>query len=281
MAPLIDERRSNLAYGFSALKRFIEPKAMNIRDLGETTLSSLYAMGYVMGPEDLFNVEWDVLASRGMIRHNRYIKITQSLLMVPSIPLPNVFYALNIPGVGLDTGVALAEQFKTLTDFKERGLEQDEMVLDQEAKDNIADWLDKPVNQKYLIQLISRGIGDIPWEDPKKSKPCYGDRWYFIDQNNRTLALRKRLQRLGAAVLAKLDKRTTHVVVTDMTHPSVDYAWKYGAKLLTLDEAFHRVTEIERRQDEKITNPMVRHAIAMEKGPVWEGQITKPKGWGQ
>lgn len=243
------------------LKRFIEPKAMNIRALGEKTLAKLYGRGLVNKPQDLYTLDNDYLINRRIVTPVQLDKIYYAILKTPSVRLQNVLYALNIPNVGLDHAETIASHCKTLRGFMH---DSEEIYyiddLPQKVKDSVAEWLGKLSNHELMAFLISRRVGLLPYEDPCKGKPFDGQRWYFSIFDGRTLSLRKKILSLGGKVSDTLTKRDMYAVfVKPPTLKQIEGCQDYGVTMLTLSEAQDKVERRKQHEDKKVTDPFIKH----------------------
>jgi len=241
------------------LRRFIEPKGMDIKALGVKTLLKFHGRRLVSTIEDLFSLDIDYILSRGMVKEVNLNKIQNAILRTPGRPLTNVIYALNIPTVGLEHAEALAKHFKTL----------DVMMKDSDAvfevpgltswvMESVAEWIDKPRSQELTDFLISKRVGMLPYEDPNRGKPLKGQRWYVSECDVRTLALRKKMKRMGATVCTSWSKRLDYAVFVDeANHHQRELAFTQGIKMYTLREAQDRITEVIAEVESKITDPFL------------------------
>lgn len=242
------------------LRRFIEPKAMNIKALGEKTLLKFHGRRLVCKIEDLYNLNEDYILSRHLTKQANLDKIKYAILMTPSIPLTNVIYALNIPTVGLEHAEELARYFGTLEELmKDSAAVYEVPVISTWVKDSVAEWIDKPRSQEVVKFLLSRRVGKLPYEDPRKGKPFEGQRWYISEQDVNTLDLRKKLKKFGAKVSTVWSKRLDHAVFVNLpTDHQMDGALAYGITIHTLPEAQEIVESVRKEQTDKITDTLVK-----------------------
>lgn len=240
-----EENKIPIKIALWALNRFIEPKAMNIQGLGEKLTHRLVVKGLLAHPVDLYQLDLNILIKGAMISPHVANKIHRSLGLDHTVALCNVIYALNIPTVGHDYSVVLAMHYKTLRAFKEGALEQDDLPIPQEIKDNIADWVNTKYNQLFLEVLMDRQVGTKEFTDPNEGKPLVGQRWYITVNSNETLSLRKRIINLGGTIARSLSSSVSKVV---LTHDEFDVAERchlMGIEAMSLKSAYGEVGEKE------------------------------------
>lgn len=241
----IDKYNINPEIYLNALERFIDPKGMNINAMGIKTLGKLINMGLVKHPVDLYTLDFIDLARKSVLVGYYASRIQIAIDLDHTVNLCNVLYALNIPKCGIDTCRELAAHYKTLRNFKANALEQDDLILTEDIKDSLADWVNKDYNIEFLDILVRRNVGATEYVDPLLNKPLSSQLWYVSVHNKPTLSLRKRLVELGARISTTLTAKCHTAVLVDNEPELHSKCYRIAVSSCDLTEAYRRVKEYE------------------------------------
>ena len=157
---------------FNRILRFIE--AMEIDDLGETTLLKIVEDGLVKGPQDLYDLTVEQLVNLERLGESSAKKIVKNIQGSRRQPAWRVLAGLMIRGLGNTTSKVISEKWPRLSDFATNANYDDlcklEKVGDTIAT-NILAGLKREEMQGIINALINKGIGEVVEE---KAAPIQG-----------------------------------------------------------------------------------------------------------
>ena len=223
------------------LRYFCSKGALNIEGLGPSTVDALLERGLVEQYDDFFTLtEGDFLGLEGFadISAKKIVEsIRRSALRVP---LSRLLTALSIPHVGEETGILLAQEFKTIDEVMEASVEELNAIegIGPIVSQAIYDFFRDKEN-KALISRLKKHLHIVSEKSPnKKSSPLAGKTFVLtgtMESLSREEAKAK-LRSLGASVAGSVSKNTYAVVAGEEPGSKLDKARELGVRVLTEQE---------------------------------------------
>src|SRR6185312_14497202 len=223
------------------LRHFASKGALNIEGLGPSTVDALLEKGLVQHFDDFFTLtEGDALTLEGFAEISAKKLIESIKKGSKHVPLSRLIAGLSIPQVGEETGILLAEHFKTIDDIAHAPLEKLEAIngIGPIVARAIYDWFNLKENKKLIerlkkvIKIVSEKTSD------KKSLPLAGKTFMFtgtMEKMSRDEA-KQAQSKLGASVSSSVSKNTYAVVAGEEAGSKLDKAQELGIKVLSEQE---------------------------------------------
>lgn len=152
---------------FNRILRFIG--AMEIDDVGETTLLKIVEDGLVKGPQDLYSLTVDQLMNLERLGESSATKIVKNIQASRKQPTWRVMAGLMIRGLGNTTSKSCAKKWPTLSEFLEQVNYDDLCSLDKVGDvvaTNILQGVNRDEMRNIIAGLIFEGIGQTKEEAP-------------------------------------------------------------------------------------------------------------------
>ncbi|MEI9922050.1 MAG: NAD-dependent DNA ligase LigA [Bacteroidota bacterium] len=165
------------------IEHFIQRRAMDIDSLGEKTIDSLYGLGLVKTPADLYDLtKEDVMKLEGF-KETSTKNLLDGIEKSKQIPFEAVLFAIGIRYVGKTVAEKLARHFKSIDKLRiatvEQLLEAPE-VGDKIAVSTEAFFKDKDSN-KEIDRLIKAGLNFVSdAKEPEKVSDNLGGKSFVI-----------------------------------------------------------------------------------------------------
>lgn len=221
------------------LRHFASKGALNIEGLGPSSVDALLEKGLVQHFDDFFTLtEGDILTLEGFAELSAKKLIDSIARVAKGVPLSRLLAGLSIPQVGEETGVLLAQHFKTIDDIA--GASEENLL----AIDGIGPIVAQAIyhwfrENKKLIERLKKRLRIIAEKvSGKKSLPLAGKTFVLtgtMERMGRDDA-KEALRKLGASVSSSVSKKTSYVVAGDSPGSKLTEAQRLGVPVLSEQE---------------------------------------------
>jgi len=148
------------------IEHFIQRKAMNIDSLGEKTISSLYDLGLVKSPADLYDLTREDIMKLEGFKETSTKNLLSGIENSRVTPYESVLFGIGIRFVGKTVAEKLATYFKNIDNL--RNATYDELLNAPEVGEKIAEsvvaYFKDKVNLKEIDRLQRAGLQFISSE---------------------------------------------------------------------------------------------------------------------
>jgi DNA ligase, NAD-dependent len=225
------------------IEHFIQRKAMDLSSLGERTIQSMYTLGLVKTPADLYDLKRDDIQLLDGYKDKSIKNLLDGIEKSKAAPFENVLFAIGIRYVGKTVAEKLARHFKTIDRIASASLE--ELRAAPEVGDKIAQsvyqFFRVPDNQKEIERLKKAGLNfESTSKEPEKESDVLANKSFVISGVFRNYE-REELQNLiiknGGRILSGVSGKLDYLVAGDNMGPSKrEKAEKLGVRIISEDE---------------------------------------------
>ncbi len=222
------------------LRHFASKGALNIEGLGPSTVDALLEKGLVQHFDDFFTLtEGDALTLEGFAEVSAKKLIESIQKASKEVSLSRLIAGISIPQVGEETGILLAQNFKTIDAIADASLEKLEAIngIGPIVAKCIFDWFNVKENKKLLerlkkvIKIINE---DYATKSQVKNLPFSGKTFVLtgtMESMSRDEA-KEKIRKLGGDVSSSVSKNTTYVVAGEEAGSKLDKAKDLGVEIL-------------------------------------------------
>lgn len=225
------------------IEHFIQRKAMDLSSLGERTIQSMYTLGLVKTPADLYDLKREDIQLLDGYKDKSIKNLLDGIEKSKAAPFENVLFAIGIRYVGKTVAEKLARHFKTIDRIASASLE--ELRAAPEVGDKIAQsvyqFFRVPDNQKEIERLKKAGLNfESTAKEPEKESDVLANKSFVISGVFRNYE-REELQNLiiknGGRILSGVSGKLDYLVAGDNMGPSKrEKAEKLGVRIISEDE---------------------------------------------
>ncbi len=225
------------------IEHFIQRKAMDIDSLGEKTIASLYDLGLVKTPADLFDLKKeDVLKLEGF-KELSTKNLLEGIDVSKSVPFESVLFAIGIRFVGKTVAEKLAKHFKTIDNLSNATYEQ--LIETPEVGEKIAQsvfnfFRDKE-SQREIARLKKAGLQfESTFKEPEKMSNALDGKSFVISgtfQNYERDQLKDIIIAHGGKVLSSVSGKLDYLLAGENMGPAKrEKAEGLGVKIISEQE---------------------------------------------
>ncbi|MCA9361348.1 NAD-dependent DNA ligase LigA [Candidatus Kaiserbacteria bacterium] len=217
---------------------FVSKSALNVDGVGPRIIDALLEAELITTAVDLFTLKQSDIEALPGFKAQAAKNVIEAIKKASQVTLPRLLVALSIENVGEETARIIAEYFGSIEVIQKASLRDFNAVygIGDTVGQAVHDWMNEPVNTKYLKQLLSHLT--ISETDKKSSDVLAGQTMVFtgtLESLSRDEA--KQLARLnGASVSSSVSKKTNYVVVGSEAGTKADMARELGVKCLSESE---------------------------------------------
>jgi DNA ligase (NAD+) len=215
--------------------------AMDIENVGGSTIKKLWDEGIVRSLPDLYRVTAEQLAELEGFAELSATRAFESIQRSKEQPFSRVLFGLNIPKVGWVIARSLALHFRTVEALAAATLEQLEEVegIGPERAELLAEWFGDPENLALVGELHELGLQLALAEEDKAPDGRLAGSQYVITgtlEGWTREEAQAALEALGAKVSSSVSKKTTAVVVGESPGSKAQKAEALGVPVLSEDD---------------------------------------------
>jgi DNA ligase (NAD+) len=225
------------------IEHFIQRKAMDLSSLGERTILSMYTLGLVKTPADLYDLKREDIQLLDGYKDKSIKNLLDGIEKSKAAPFENVLFAIGIRYVGKTVAEKLARHFKTIDRIASASLE--ELRAAPEVGDKIAQsvyqFFRVPDNQKEIERLKKAGLNfESTSKEPEKESDVLANRSFVISgvfRNYEREELQDLIIKNGGRILSGVSGKLDYLVAGDNMGPSKrEKAEKLGVRIISEDE---------------------------------------------
>jgi DNA ligase (NAD+) len=212
---------------------------LDIDGLGDKLVAQLVDRGLVASIPDLFRLDAATLAELDRMGEKSAARITTSIEIAKTRPLPRWIAAFGIRHVGAVVAATIADHARTLDGF--RALSREQLVSMSDVGDIVADavahWLADPDHAAMLDALAAAGVAPEPPKAKAEGGPLRGMTAVVtgtLEGFDRRDA-EQWLKDAGAKVAGSVSKATTFVLAGEKAGSKLDKARALGVPVLDLE----------------------------------------------
>jgi DNA ligase (NAD+) len=224
--------------GLETLYHWVGP-AMDIENVGASTVKKLWDEGIVRSLPDLYRVSAEQLASLDGFAEISATRAFDSIQSSRAQPFSRVLFGLNIPKVGWVIARSLAQHFGSADALRHASLEQLEEVegIGPDRAELIAEWFADVENRALLDELgaLRLQLAADAVDRRAEAGPLTGSQYVITGtlEGYKREEAKAALEALGAKVSDSVSKKTTGVVVGESPGSKAAKAETLGVPVLS------------------------------------------------
>jgi DNA ligase (NAD+) len=198
------------------IEHFASKGAMDIRGIGENISATLYRLGLIKDPADLYYLKKEQLAELEKMGEKSATNIINAIKASKERPLARVIYALGIRHIGEEMAGVLADEFHSLDSLARASRERLMQIsaVGPKIADSVTAFFQQKDNLDIIRRLKEAGVKP-PRVAPKTDLPLSGKEFVVtgrLDRFPRQQA-EARIRELGGAAKDNVTRKTDYVVV--------------------------------------------------------------------
>ncbi len=232
------------------IEHFIQRKAMDIDSLGEKTIASLYDLGLVKTPADLFDLKKeDILRLEGF-KELSTKNLLEGIAASKSVPYESVLFALGIRFVGKTVAEKLAKHFKTIDNLSKTTYEQlmEAPEVGEKIAQSVFNFFRDKENQREVARLKMAGLQfESTFKEPEKVSNALDGKSFVISgtfQNYERDLLKDVIVAHGGKVLSSVSGKLDFLLAGENMGPAKrEKAESLGVKIIS-EEDFEQMVKV-------------------------------------
>lgn len=229
------------------IEHFIARKAMDINSLGERTIDSLFQLGLVKSPADLFDLKKEDIQRIEGFKELSTQNLLQGIEKAKATPFEAVLFAIGIRYVGKTVAEKLARHFRNIEAIANASREA--LLAAPEIGEKIADsllhYFAQAENQKEIARLKAAGLHfEVSGKEPEKVSNALEGKTFLasgVFKNFSRDGINEAIEAHGGKVLSGVSGKLNYLVAGDNMGPSKkEKAEKLGVKIIS-EEEFERM----------------------------------------
>lgn len=225
------------------IEHFIHRKAMDIDSLGEKTIDSLYQLGLLKSPADLYDLTRnDVMKLEGF-KDTSTNNLLGGISKSKETPFEAVLFAIGIRYVGKTVAEKLARHFKNMDALQNATLEQllEAPEVGQKIAESVKEFFEQPANRKEVKRLRDAGLNFVSdAKEPEKVSDALGGKSFVISgtfEKYERDELKDIIIANGGKVLSGVSGKLDYLLAGEGMGPSkMEKAEKLGVKIISEKE---------------------------------------------
>ena len=226
--------KNHAAIKLENMIHFVSKKGMNIVGMGEKIVEFLMEQGLVTERKDIFELEAGDMTGLEGFKDKSIQNLLGAIEESKNIELSKFIYSLGIRHVGEETAGLLADEFKTISNFRNATFPKLETVegVGGVVAQSVVDWFGDKENSRELDELlqylrIQKVEGKIQNTLSGKTFVLTGT----LSGMSRDEA-KARIKSLGGKVTGTVSKETSYVIAGADPGSKYDNALKLGVEIL-------------------------------------------------
>ena len=221
------------------LKHFVSRNAFDIEGLGEKIIDQLLDSNLIRTTSDLFSLNFDELISLERMAEKSSQNLLISIEESKIISFDRFIYAQGINDVGLATSKSLSENFSSLEELKNTGIEELLMIRDigPIVANSILDFFKDIKNIDNIDRLIEKGV-EIIYQSENDSQILSGKTFVITGTlKNMTRSEAKNfIENNGGKVTSAVSKNTNYLLAGDNPGSKIKKAEDIGVSIINEDQ---------------------------------------------
>ena len=221
------------------LKHFVSRNAFDIEGLGEKIIDQLLDSNLIRTTSDLFSLNSDELISLERMAEKSSQNLLISIEESKMISFDRFIYAQGINDVGLATSKSLSENFSSLEELINTGIEELLMIRDigPIVANSILDFFKDIKNIDNIDRLIQKGV-EIIYQSENDSQILSGKTFVITGTlKNMTRSEAKNfIENNGGKVTSAVSKNTNYLLDGDNPGSKIKKAEDIGVSIINEDQ---------------------------------------------
>ncbi|HEY0654882.1 MAG TPA: NAD-dependent DNA ligase LigA [Chryseosolibacter sp.] len=222
------------------IEHFIQRKAMDIDSLGERTIDSLYKLGFVRTPADLYDLTREQVLKLDGFKDKSVTNLLDGIEKSKTTPFESVLFAIGIRYVGRTVAEKLARYFKNIDNLSRASLE--ELLQAPEVGEKIAqsvfEFFRKPENNREIDRLRRAGLQFVSdSKEPEKESDVLGNKSFVISgtfQKYEREQLQEIILKNGGRILSGVSGKLDYLLAGENMGPAkLEKAQKLGVTIIS------------------------------------------------
>lgn len=223
---------------------FVGKGQMNIDGLGQSLIDRLIQANLIKNFADIYRLRFDQLAELDRMGDKSAANIMQAIEESKNAPLSRFITALGIANVGEQTAEILAENFGSLKELVNAGIEQLNEIeqIGPVMADSIYQYFHNPDNTAVINQLIELGIQAEHKEQKVSNK--LNNKIFVITgtlDNISRVDAENLIKQNGGKCSSSVSKKTDYLLAGDNPGSKVQKAEKLGVAVITLEKFYEMI----------------------------------------
>jgi DNA ligase (NAD+) len=219
---------------------FASKGGMDIEGMGGKLALQLAEKRLVVSPADIYFLTKEDLLPLDLMADKRAQNLIDAIDRSKDRPLPNIIFALGIPGVGETAAVVLAERFGTID--KLARVTADEVDEIGGIGPILAESIVKFFSDENTVQILNKlkegGVKFVPYKSERREVKAIAGKTFIITG---TLSkprdhFKKQIENAGGKVSSSVSKKTDFVLAGESAGSKLDKAKKLGIEIIDEDE---------------------------------------------
>ncbi|MFH1699863.1 MAG: NAD-dependent DNA ligase LigA [Candidatus Zixiibacteriota bacterium] len=218
---------------------FASKGGMDIEGLGGKMALQLAQKKLVKSPADIYFLTKDDLLPLELMAEKRAQNLLDAIELSKNRPLPNIIFALGIPGVGETAARTLAERFGTIDKLISASYEDLEAIggIGPILAKSIVDYLSGDSGKEIITRMKNGGVKFTPFKSDRREVEAIAGKTFVITG---TLSkprdhFKKLIENAGGKVASSVSKNTDYLLAGENAGSKLDKTNKLGVEVL--DEA--------------------------------------------
>ena len=221
------------------LKHFVSRNAFDIEGLGEKIIDQLLDSNLIRTTSDLFSLNFDELISLERMAEKSSQNLLISIEESKMISFDRFIYAQGINDVGLATSKSLSENFSSLEELINTGIEELLMIRDigPIVANNIMDFFKDIKNIDNIDRLIEKGV-EIIYQSENDSQILSGKTFVITGKlKNMTRSEAKNfIENNGGKVKSAVSNNTNYLLAGHNPGSKIKKAEDIGVSIINEDQ---------------------------------------------
>ncbi len=223
------------------LRHFASRGALNIEGLGESTVDALLEAGFVNSFDDFFTLkEGDALELEGFAEVSAKKLIESIQKTAKHVSFPRLLNAISIPHVGEETGLLLAQHFKTIDDVAAATQEELSAIdgIGPIVAKGVVEWFGAKEN-KELVKKLKKVLHIVSEKVSGKKDLSLAGKTFVLTGGLSSMSrdeAKEKIRQLGGSVSSSVSKKTSYVVAGDEAGSKLDKARELRVAVLEEEE---------------------------------------------
>jgi DNA ligase (NAD+) len=212
---------------------------MDIEGLGGKLASQLAEKKLVESPEDIYFLKKEDLLPLELMAEKRATNLLDAIERSKDRPLPNIIFALGIPGVGETAAALLASHFETIDRLM--GVPADVLYtisgIGPILADSIAGFFADEKRKRMIARMREGGVKFRPYKSERRQVAGIAGKTFVITG---TLSkprdhFKKLIENAGGKVVSSVSKSTDYLLAGESPGSKLDKAKGLGVEILDED----------------------------------------------
>ncbi|MEE9442442.1 MAG: NAD-dependent DNA ligase LigA [candidate division Zixibacteria bacterium] len=216
---------------------FASKGGMDIEGLGGKLALQLAQKKLVQSPADIYFLTKEDLLPLDLMADKRAQNLLDAIDESKSRPLPNIIFALGIPGVGETAARTLAERFGTIDNLISASFEDLDSIsgIGPILAESIVGYLSNDAGKEIISQMKKGGVKFTAFKSERREVEGIAGKTFVITG---TLSkprdhFKKLIENAGGKVASSVSKKTDYLLAGEKAGSKLDKAKKLGVEIIS------------------------------------------------